>query len=173
MWVRENCLSGTYCMADTHRRHTFQPHCNPVKQFISWILTTEAVVSQRGWGTLCSDSRKWKRRVLSLWLALRLLSCLPESCSVGGCLSPGPSLHASALLLSPVRLCVTPGSVALQAPLCMEFSRQEYWSGLPFPPPGDLPDPGVEPTSPLPPALAGGFFTTSAISWASSGANSF
>ena len=39
----------------------------------------------------------------------------------------------------------------------MEFSRQEYWSGLPFPPPGDLPDPGIEPVSP---ALAGGFFIT-------------
>ena len=36
---------------------------------------------------------------------------------------------------------------------------QEYWKGLPFPPPGDLPDPGLEPTSPAPPALAGGFFT--------------
>ena len=110
--------------------------------------------------------------VLSLWPALRLPLCLPESCSAGGCLSPGPSLHASALLLSPVRLCVTPGPVALQDPLCMEFSRQEYWSGLPFPPPGDLPNPGVEPTSPLSPALAGGFFATSAISWTSSGANS-
>ena len=38
--------------------------------------------------------------------------------------------------------------VALQAPLSMEFSRQEYWSGLPFPSPGDLPDPGIEPRSP-------------------------
>ena len=44
----------------------------------------------------------------------------------------------------------------------MGFSRQEYWSGLPFPSPGDLPDPGIEPTSLLSPALAGGFFTTSA-----------
>ena len=44
----------------------------------------------------------------------------------------------------------------------MEFSRQEYWSGLPCPPPGDLPDPGTEPVSLLSPALAGGFFTTSA-----------
>ena len=43
----------------------------------------------------------------------------------------------------------------------MEFSRQEYGSGLPFPPPGDLPDPGMEPGSPVSPALAGGFFTTS------------
>ena len=51
-------------------------------------------------------------------------------------------------------------SVACQAPLSVEFSRQEYWSGLPFPPLEDLPDPGIKPTSPVPPALAGGFFTT-------------
>ena len=49
-----------------------------------------------------------------------------------------------------------PRTVAHQAPLSMAFSRQEYWGGLPFPSPGDLPDPGIEPTSP---ALAGGFFT--------------
>ena len=42
----------------------------------------------------------------------------------------------------------------------MGFPRQEYWSGLPFPSPGDLPDPGIEPTSLASPALAGGFFTT-------------
>ena len=42
----------------------------------------------------------------------------------------------------------------------MEFSRQEYWSGFPFPSPGDLPDPGIEPASLVSPALAGGFFTT-------------
>ena len=41
----------------------------------------------------------------------------------------------------------------------MGFPKQEYWSGLPFPPPGDLPDPGIEAGSPLSPALAGGFFT--------------
>ena len=49
---------------------------------------------------------------------------------------------------------------AHQAPLSMEFSRQEYWSGLPFPPPEDLPDPGIKPMSLTSPALAGGFFTT-------------
>ena len=43
---------------------------------------------------------------------------------------------------------VTPWAVAYQAPPSMEFSRQEYWSGLPFPSPGDLPDPGIEPGSP-------------------------
>ena len=55
---------------------------------------------------------------------------------------------------------VTPWTVAHQASLSMGFSRQEYWSGLPCPPPGDLPDPGIEPTSLTSPALAGGFFTT-------------
>ena len=49
--------------------------------------------------------------------------------------------------------------MAHQAPLSMEFSRQEYWSGLPFPTPGDLPDPGMEPGTPVSPALAGGLFT--------------
>ena len=43
---------------------------------------------------------------------------------------------------------MTPWTVARQAPLSMGFSRQEYWSGLPFPPPGDLPDPGIELPSP-------------------------
>ena len=52
-------------------------------------------------------------------------------------------------------------TAALQAPLSMGFSRQEYWSGLPCPPPGDLPDPGIKPTSLMSPALAGGFFITS------------
>ena len=42
---------------------------------------------------------------------------------------------------------VTPWTVACQAPLSMKFSRQEYWSGLPFPPPGDLPDPGIRSVS--------------------------
>ena len=54
-------------------------------------------------------------------------------------------------------------TVALQAPLSIEFSRQEYWGGLLFPTPGDLPDPGNEPASLMSPALVGGFFTTGAI----------
>ena len=63
---------------------------------------------------------------------------------------------------SHVQLFVTPWTVAHQAPLSMGFSRQEYWSGLPCPPPGDLPDPGIKPESFTSPALAGGFFTISA-----------
>ena len=50
--------------------------------------------------------------------------------------------------LSRVQLFATPWTVARQAPLSMGFSRQEYWSGLPFPSPGDLPKPGIEPGSP-------------------------
>ena len=62
-----------------------------------------------------------------------------------------------------VQLFVTPWTVAPQAPLPMEFSRQEYWNGLPFPTPGNLSNPGTEPKSLVFPALAGGFFTTAAL----------
>ena len=63
-------------------------------------------------------------------------------------------------MLSHVRLFATPCTVARQAPLSMGFSRQEYYSGLPFPSPGNLSDPGIEPVSLASPALAGRFFTT-------------
>ena len=63
-------------------------------------------------------------------------------------------------MLSCVHLFEIPWTVAHQAPLSMGFSRQEYWSGLPFPPPGDLPNPGIKPEAPTSPALVGGFFTT-------------
>ena len=59
-----------------------------------------------------------------------------------------------------VQLFVTLWTVADQAPLSVGFSRPEYWSGLPCPPPGDLPDPGIEPESFMSSALAGEFFTT-------------
>ena len=55
---------------------------------------------------------------------------------------------------------VTPWTIAHQALLSLEFSKQEYWSGLPFPPPKDLPDPGIKPVSPASHALAGRLFTT-------------
>ena len=63
---------------------------------------------------------------------------------------------------SHVQFFATPWTVACQAPLSIGFSRQEYWSELPFSPPGDFPNPGIEPTPLMSPALAGGFFTTSA-----------
>ena len=67
---------------------------------------------------------------------------------------PGP------LLCSVASDSATPWTVARQDPLSKGFSRQEYRSGLPFRPPGDLPDPGIEPASPESLALAGRFFTT-------------
>ena len=80
------------------------------------------------------------------WLILTLLTTKSRRTELG--------------VLSRVQLLATPWTLAHQAPLSMGFPRQEYSSGLPFPPPGDLPTPGTEPTSLELPALAGGFFTT-------------
>ena len=66
--------------------------------------------------------------------------------------------------LSRVWLSVVPWTVAHKAPLSMEFSKQEYWNGLPIPTPGDLPNPGTEPTSLTSSAQAGRLFATS-ITW--------
>ena len=60
----------------------------------------------------------------------------------------GTNMKVKVKSLTCVRLFATPWTVAYQAPLSMGFSRQEHWSGLPFPSPGDLPDPGIEPGSP-------------------------
>ena len=80
-----------------------------------------------------------------------------------GNLSPQTSICACMLnCLSRVRLCATLRTVAYQTPLSMGFSRKEYWSGLPCPPPGDLPSTLTEPSSLRSPALAGRFFTSRA-----------
>ena len=63
-------------------------------------------------------------------------------------------------LLSHIRLSETPWILAYQASLSLGFPRQEYWSGLPFPSPGNLPDPGIKPKYPESSALAGEFLTT-------------
>ena len=68
--------------------------------------------------------------------------------------------NQSVQLLSHVQLFATPWTVVHQASLSMGFSRQEYWSGLQFPPPEVFPNPGVKPASAMSPASAGGFFTT-------------
>ena len=78
-----------------------------------------------------------------------------------GSLSPSPvRFHApqDSVCACQVRLCVTPWTVACQIPLSMGFHRQKYWSGLPFPTPRDLPNPGIEPASLVSPTLAGRFF---------------
>ena len=79
-------------------------------------------------------------------------------------------MHACVLSrFSRVYLCATLWTAARQAPLSVGFSRQEHWSGLPFPSPGDLPDPGIQTASPVSPALAGRVFTISATWEAPSG----
>ena len=75
------------------------------------------------------------------------------------CVCVSVSVCAQAQSLSCVWLFATPWMVVCQAPLSIRFSRQEYWNGLLFPSPGDLPDPGTEPMSSACPALAGRFST--------------
>ena len=96
--------------------------------------------------------------IFSEWKTQKVLLCdlisLPAFCQF--------SLRKYMCMLScfsHVRLFVTVWSIVLQSPLCMGFPRQEYFSGLPFPPSRNLPDPGIEPVFLT---LAGGFFTTEA-----------
>ena len=77
--------------------------------------------------------------------------------------SPRALCVCAKLLQSYLTLCNPMDYSPVWAPLSMGFPRQEYWSGLSFPSPGDLPDPEIKPTSLLSPALAGEFFTTSTI----------
>ena len=97
--------------------------------------------------TIASGGRYSKMNSLCVQLGLKLLRNVSKV--VINCMYS----------VSHVCLFATSWTVAHQALLSVGFSKQEYWSGLPFPPPGDLPDPGIEPESPV---LAGGFFTTSA-----------
>ena len=92
-----------------------------------------------GWWRKCSQNRLW-------WWLRNSVNVLNTTDSY--------TLHACMLsCFSHVQFFVTPWTVTCQAPLSMEFSRQEYWSGLPCYPPGDLPDPGIEPMSLAAPAL--------------------
>ena len=100
-------------------------------------------------------------RNLSVSCSWFKLSILQKICSIFFFrLHCFPSHACMPTQFSCVWLFVTLWTVAYQAPLSMGFSRQEYWSGLPCPSPGDLPNPGIEPTSLNSPALAGRFFTT-------------
>ena len=91
-----------------------------------------------------------------------LTLCNPTDCSMPGfpVVHYLPAAAAAAKSLQSCRLCETPWTAAHQGPLSTGFSREEYWNGLPFPSPGHLPNPGIEPASPVSPAWAGRFFTT-------------
>ena len=106
--------------------------------------------------------------VIKIWsrteqiFALKFSQPIPISTHHCVCVSVCVCVRAHAHALHHVPLFVSLWTVACRAPLSVEFSRQESESWLPFPSPGDLPNPGIEPMSLVSPALAGGFFT----SWA-------
>ena len=100
---------------------------------VLWLLCS-SVCPQPVWSLSSPNLNSWQRHLTAL--AFVLISCF--SC---------------------VWLFATLWTIIRQAPLSIGFSRQEYWSGLPCPRPGDLPDPGIKPMSLTSPALAGGFFT--------------
>ena len=111
----------------------------------SWAAVYGVTQSRTQLMWLSSSSSKDNASEYSL--ILEYISSYPQAQS--GCwLNPAGYRISEVKSLSRVRLFVTPWTVAHQAPLPMGFSRQEYWSGLPFPSPGDLPDPGIEPRSP-------------------------
>ena len=103
----------------------------------------------RGWGRRARQGRPQMASVLVPCAALTNCHKMTRVC-----------LCACVQLLSHDQLVVTPSTIVPQVPVSMQFPRQEYWSGLPFPTPGDLPDLGIESVSLGSPALAGGFFTT-------------
>ena len=151
------------------------------RSFSRSILNSRVHESSWGWaGAACCWMQSWRAQDLTLRSyvpspLVALGNCSP--CLFGGCRAwpitthafhrsplspsaPGPSLsNGSAYLLSHAQLFASPWTVARQAPLSMGFSRQEYWSGSPFPPLGDLPNPA----SPASPELAGGFFATESL----------
>ena len=139
---------------------TIRYHFTPVRM----VIITKSINNKRSRecgekGTLlhCWEGKLVQPLWRTVWKFLKKLNTeLPYDPAI-----PLLGLHPAAakLLQSRLTLCnpidgSPPGSPTLG------FSRQEHWSGLPFPPPGDLPDPRIKPTSPASPALAGGFFTT-------------
>ena len=128
------------------------------------------MLTRSGW-TACFHPWSRASHSASLILTPWICTCLPRSLLWGLserilCTMPVHRKfikHLIIMLLTNtvfncIQLSVIPGTVAHQAPLSMGFSRQECWSGLPFLPPGDLPDPGIEPTFLASPALAGNYF---------------
>ena len=130
------CYQPSDCAQNRFKGNYFFKICKLARYLSPYIMTFILHLSSALLAILFS---KWKALHLSLSVSQRGAVCsVTQSC---------PTLAA-------------PGTAAHQAPLSKEFSRQEYWSGLPFPSPGDLPDLEIKPTAPMSPELAGGFFTT-------------
>ena len=136
------------------------------QQAQEWVERQPPCAKGRLSGALCMEAAG--PHVLGLWASstVYILQCLVQPWSAvlpgplppeRGCLLLSSQPDPSHLMLH-VRLLTAPPAAAHQAPLSMAFTRQEYWSGQPFPPPGDPPDPGIEPASPVAPALQVDFF---------------
>ena len=160
------------------RNHHFFSHQCPI---LLWVQSRVSLVAQR-WtiGLPMQETQAWslgsgrsleKEGNHSSTLAWEIPWTVEPVCEVSKesdmtqrlSHNPVTMLHSVSCLLVWGQCSTMSGSVTpwtLQAPLSMEFSRQEYWSGLPFPTPGDLPDPGIEPVSLMSPSLAGRIFTT-------------
>ena len=116
-----------------------------------WILGSDVMLTSfLGW---CVEDRLWGRAGEQKQCSLETVAITQgrqaDDLNHGGSSGSGEKrLCVCAESFSHVRLFATPWTAACQAPLSMGFSRQEYWSGLPCPPPGDLPNPGIEPRSP-------------------------
>ena len=122
-----------------------------------WALSVSA--SPSAWLLLKDKPERVERRVGCTWHS----HCgdpiaFPVICTES--LFSAPGFYLQACVLSCVQLFATLWTLAHQVPLSIEFSRQGHWSGLPFPSPGDLPDPGVDTPSTVSSALVAGFFTT-------------
>ena len=113
-------------------------------------------------GTYCPGNNAWKIRKSCHFHEAVELSNVSRLSSIRANALVVRTLSVVAVCCLVAQLCLfeTPQTVAYQATLSVGFSRQEYWSGLPFPSPGDLPDPGIEPKSTVSPALACRLFTT-------------
>ena len=151
------CLREPHCTALGSRREAQWPEGTGLGLGIPCIIMDgeQADCSQQ-----CPKASSWKEADMqSLEKAqseTRLFLLISPVCSPQSYL-PTQGIGGGVQLRNCVQLFVTPWTVVCQAPLSMGLSRQEYWSGPPFPSPRVLPDPGIEPTSP---ALAGRFFTT-------------
>ena len=112
----------------------------------------------------CSDAQSFFCALVFHWVLLQQYQ-VPVVIQFTFTPSKSPQLESGCVCAKSLQSCPTlcdPWTVAHQVPLSMGFSRKENWSELPFPSMGDLPDPGIKPSSLMSPALAGGFFTTSA-----------
>ena len=130
--------------------HFERAHCNVSKIKFKWECTGKTSQNRPKAAILRRPAAYWDLRTWLVNSSLHWYKTWPKWC-----------VHAQ--LLSCVWLSATPWTIGCQAPLSMEFSRQEYRSVLPFPPQGDLLDPGIEPKYLACPALVGGFFMTALI----------